>query len=66
VYSGCGDGINVWNSGGRLIGKMQVPGGVANFCFGRAGEIFLLNETRFWRATVSAKVQGTSGHWSSH
>ncbi|KAH0536871.1 hypothetical protein FGG08_006302, partial [Glutinoglossum americanum] len=35
IYSGCGDGINVWNAGGVLIGKILVPGGVANFCFGR-------------------------------
>nr|POF13477.1 gluconolactonase [Quercus suber] len=33
VYSGCGDGINVWNSGGTLIGKIVVPGGCANFAF---------------------------------
>lgn len=35
VYSGCGDGINVWSPGGRLIGKIMIPGGVANFCFVR-------------------------------
>lgn len=59
VYSGCGDGVNVWNAGGTLIGKIIVPGGVANFCFGRSGEMFLLNETRIWHAEVSADVKGT-------
>lgn len=35
VYSGCGDGINVWSRGGVLLGTTVVEGGVANFCFGR-------------------------------
>ncbi|KAK9427546.1 calcium-dependent phosphotriesterase [Lipomyces doorenjongii] len=35
VYSGCGDGINVWSPGGVLIGRILVDGGVANFCCGR-------------------------------
>ncbi|GAB7339890.1 hypothetical protein MBLNU457_6420t1 [Dothideomycetes sp. NU457] len=58
VYSGCGDGLNVWNASGSLIGKIIIPGGVANFCFGRQGEIFLLNETRFWVARVASEVRG--------
>lgn len=58
VYSGCGDGVNVWNAGGVLLGKIQVDGGVANFCFGRNGEMFLLNETRIWRAQLSSDVRG--------
>ncbi|TKA71990.1 hypothetical protein B0A49_07374 [Cryomyces minteri] len=47
VYSGCGDSISVWSAGGVLIGKIRIPGGVVNFCFGRRGEFFLLNETKF-------------------
>lgn len=35
VYSGCGDGINVWSRSGVLLGTTVVEGGVANFCFGR-------------------------------
>ena len=62
VYSGCGDGLNVWNASGRLVGKIVVPGGVANFCFGREGEIFLLNETRFWVARVASEVRGALLH----
>lgn len=59
VYSGCGDGVHVWTPGGKLIGKIKVPGGVANFCFGRNGEMFLLNESKFWVAKLSTKqVQG--------
>ncbi|PPJ51602.1 hypothetical protein CBER1_08484 [Cercospora berteroae] len=58
VYSGCGDGVHVWTPGGSLIGKIKVQGGVANFCFGRTGELFLLNESKFWVVKVSDDVQG--------
>ncbi|CZR67020.1 related to lactonohydrolase [Phialocephala subalpina] len=33
VYSGCGDGINVWSPGGVLLGIVKIDGGAANFCF---------------------------------
>jgi len=58
VYSGCGDGVNVWSSGGSLIGKILVDGGVANFCFGRDGEVWLLNEHRLWRAKLADGTRG--------
>ena len=58
VYSGCGDGVHVWSPGGVLLGKILVPGGVANFCFGKPGEMFLLNETRLWRARLPKSVRG--------
>ncbi|KAK4978515.1 hypothetical protein LTR66_010545 [Elasticomyces elasticus] len=62
VYSGCGDGVNVWNTGAVLLGKIMIPGGVANFCFGRKGEMFLLNETRFWVVRIANHVQGALLH----
>jgi gluconolactonase len=58
VYSGCGDGVNVWSPGGVLLGKVLVEGGVANFCFGGGGEMFILNENRIWRAKLSDSVKG--------
>lgn len=58
VYSGCGDGINIWSPGGVLLGKILIDGGVANFCFGRNGEIFALNEHRLWRVQLGAEVKG--------
>jgi gluconolactonase len=58
VYSGCGDGVNVWNAGGSLIGKIYVPGGCANFCFGKEGEMFLLNEQMVWRAQLASGTRG--------
>jgi gluconolactonase len=58
VYSGCGDGVNVWSAGGSLIGKMVCPGGVANFCFTKKGEMMLLNETKAWVVNLDNEVQG--------
>ncbi|CAJ2511447.1 Uu.00g070720.m01.CDS01 [Anthostomella pinea] len=58
VYSGCGDGVNVWSPGGVLLGRVIVEGGAANFCFGKRGEMFILNETRLWRAQLGIHVRG--------
>lgn len=58
VYSGCGDGVNIWSGGGVLLGRIVVDGGAANFCFGRGGEIFILNEKRLWRAQLGKHVRG--------
>ncbi|KAI1481843.1 calcium-dependent phosphotriesterase [Daldinia eschscholtzii] len=58
VYSGCGDGVNVWSPGGVLLGKILVQDGVANFCFGRGGELFILNEHRLWKAQLNPSVRG--------
>lgn len=43
VWTGCGDGIHVFNTRGKLIGKVLIPGGVANFCF-TPGKIWVMNE----------------------
>lgn len=58
VYSGCGDGVHVWTPGGVLVAKILVEGGVANFCFGRDGQIFLLNENKLWKAQVAKSTRG--------
>ncbi len=58
VYSGCGDGVNIWSAGGVLLGKILVEGGVANFCFGQDGEMFLLNEHRLWWVTLALSTKG--------
>ncbi|KAF5007603.1 hypothetical protein FDECE_6067 [Fusarium decemcellulare] len=58
VFSGCGDGVNIWSSGGVLIGKILIEGGVANFCFGAKGQLFMLNEFKIWRAQLGDGVKG--------
>lgn len=56
VYAGCGDGIEVWNNRGDLLGVIAIPGGVANFCFGEKGTIYACNETKFWKITLNQEV----------
>lgn len=58
VYSGCGDGINIWNSGGMLIGKVLIEGGCANFCFGRNGEMWCFGEHKLWRVKFGDETRG--------
>lgn len=58
VYAGCGDGVEVWNPAGSLIGTFLVTGGVANFCFGKDGEMFLCNEQRLWRVQLDRETKG--------
>ncbi|KAE8381524.1 hypothetical protein BDV26DRAFT_301388 [Aspergillus bertholletiae] len=58
VYAGCGDGINVWSTGGVLLGKILIKDGAANFSFGRNGLLFILNEKTLWTAQLSRSVRG--------
>ena len=58
VYSGCRDGVEVWNPSGVLLGRILVQGGVANFCFGEKGAIYMCNETRMWKAQIGEHVRG--------
>lgn len=58
VYAGCGDGVEIWNDGGFLIGRILVPGGVTNFCFGREGEMFICAEQNLWRVQLAPETRG--------
>jgi gluconolactonase len=49
VYAGCGNGIQIWNPCGVLIGTISIPGGISNFCFGEKGVIYACNETKLLR-----------------
>jgi gluconolactonase len=60
VYAGCGDGLSVWSPGGVLLGKVLVPGGLANICFGKKGELFLLNGKKFWILKMADSVKGAT------
>jgi gluconolactonase len=55
VYSGCGDGIEVWDASGVLLGTIEVKGVVANFCFGEKGTLYICNETRLWKARLTGE-----------
>lgn len=53
VYSGCGDGVHVWDPRGNLIGKIFVAGVVANFNFARGG-MWIMAEERLFFAQLNA------------
>jgi gluconolactonase len=58
VYSGCLDGISVWDPSGEPLGDFKVEGGVANFCFGAPGVMYACNETRFIKITIASEIEG--------
>ncbi|KAG6831539.1 hypothetical protein H0H92_009458 [Tricholoma furcatifolium] len=55
VYSGCGDGVQVWNSGGTLLGKFFLGTTSANLVFANAGRLVILAETKIFVADIAAK-----------
>ncbi|BEI87265.1 hypothetical protein CcaverHIS002_0706110 [Cutaneotrichosporon cavernicola] len=55
VYSGCGDGVHVWNKYGTLVGKIvlgladdNIGAGCANFCFVPGGKLVCFAENRIY------------------
>ncbi|KAJ5634549.1 hypothetical protein N7528_002391 [Penicillium herquei] len=59
VYAGCADGVNVWSSGGVLLGKILVESGTSNFSFGKNGQMYILNEHRIYRAQLNSTLRST-------
>lgn len=55
VYAGCTDGIEVWDPSGVLIGTVNIPGGVSNFCFGEKGTMYACNENNFSRYILTER-----------
>ncbi|KAL9087223.1 MAG: hypothetical protein Q9165_006717 [Trypethelium subeluteriae] len=54
VYSGCGDGLHVWDPRGTLVGKIVTGGTTANFCFVKDG-IWLFSEKELYFCRLKAK-----------
>ncbi|ORX39790.1 hypothetical protein BD324DRAFT_614990 [Kockovaella imperatae] len=48
VYSGCGDGVHVWNKYGKHIGKIFLGTYCANFCFIPGGRMICLAEEKIF------------------
>ncbi|WQF85678.1 Putative six-bladed beta-propeller, TolB, SMP-30/Gluconolactonase/LRE-like region [Colletotrichum destructivum] len=48
VWAACGDGVEIWNSGGSLLGVIQVPGGVISFCRGPENILYLCAGQSLW------------------
>jgi gluconolactonase len=54
VYAGCGDGVQVWNPSGKLIGKIYLGITSANFRFAGKGRMVIAAETELYYATLAA------------
>lgn len=55
VYSGVGDGVQVWNPSGTLLGKIFIGETSANFAFAGSGRMVLCAETRLYYAELKAE-----------
>ncbi|KAJ0124850.1 evolved d-pantonohydrolase [Diaporthe amygdali] len=54
VYAGCGDGIQVWNPSGKLVGKIYLGTTSANFKFAGDGRMVICAETKLYYATFNS------------
>ena len=50
VHSTAGDGIHIFDPGGRRVGSIPIPGAV-NFTFGD-GALFITTDEAMWRSTT--------------
>ncbi|KAI0320022.1 calcium-dependent phosphotriesterase [Amylostereum chailletii] len=55
VYSGCGDGVQVWNAEGTLLGKFFLGTTSANMAFAGKGRLMILAETAVYQANIAAE-----------
>ncbi|TFK69998.1 calcium-dependent phosphotriesterase [Pluteus cervinus] len=54
VYSGCGDGVNVWNPDGVLLGKFFLGSVSSNMIFAGPGRLVINAETKMFVAHIAA------------
>ncbi|KAF9463466.1 calcium-dependent phosphotriesterase [Collybia nuda] len=55
VYSGCGDGVQVWNDEGTLLGKFFLGTVSANMVFAGDGKLVILGGTNIFVANIAAQ-----------
>ncbi|KIP02469.1 hypothetical protein PHLGIDRAFT_130720 [Phlebiopsis gigantea 11061_1 CR5-6] len=54
VYSGCGDGVQVWDSTGTLLGKFFLNTTSSNMVFAGKGRLVIMAETAIYLAEIKA------------
>ncbi|KAI0538310.1 D-lactonohydrolase [Xylaria digitata] len=62
LYAGCGDGVQVYNPSGTLIGKIFLGEASANFNFAGNGGMVICAETHLYYAKIAA----TSGAYTGY
>lgn len=55
VYSGCADGIHVWNAQGTLLGKFFTGTTSANMVLAGGGRLIIMSETAVYLAQIAAQ-----------
>jgi len=55
VYAGAGDGVQVWNKEGILIGKIFLGSTSANFRFAGKGRMVIAAETKLYYVELAAE-----------
>ena len=59
VWAGVpGEGVNVWNAEGTLLGRIKLDGAPGNLGFGEAGELFVMCGSRIYKIMLSPMVIG--------
>ena len=54
VFSGCGDGVQVWNSEGTLIGKFFLNGTIPDLMFTKSG-LLIFKDEMIYLANIQAQ-----------
>ncbi|KAJ6461514.1 D-lactonohydrolase-like protein [Mycena vitilis] len=61
VYAGCGDGINIWNPSGDLLGKIYLGDSSANMIFAEPGTLVVLSDSNLFFVQFAAEGQDLHG-----
>ena len=66
VYAGCGDGVHVWNTSGKLIGIIYTGTTAANFQFAGKGRMIITGQTKLFYVTLAANGALSAADPSPH
>ncbi|KAJ6615173.1 hypothetical protein B0H10DRAFT_2220666 [Mycena sp. CBHHK59/15] len=55
LYVGCGDGTEVFDPNGTLLGKVSLGVGSANMVFAGKGRLIIMADTKIYLATIAAE-----------
>ena len=65
VFSGCSDGVQVWNAQGTLLGKFFLGTTSANVILASGGRLVIMAETAVYFAQIAAQGQDLASYGST-